>query len=557
MARNKNSEYDSKRLLKEHLKRLAGIQLQFCTDVAATFKGIIRALKEKAPAAANPYEINLATFSKRLKTLYAHWNEHKDDLWGASEALSVATPPASDDLRYLKSSALNIWLLGFEFPETIMVFTRKQIHFLCGQKKASLLEVVKSSAKQAVGVDVVMHIKAKTDDGMGLMDAIFRAIYALSKEDVPVVGHIAKEPPEGNLLEAWSNKLKESKIQLTDITSGLSDLFAVKDENEINCIKKAAYLSASVLKDYMVPKLESIIDEEKKVKHSSLMDDAEKVILEPSKINVKLRASNVDICYPPIIQSGGEFDLRPSAASNDENLYYDSGSVIICAVGSRYNSYCTNVARTILIDATSIQIKAYEVLLKAQEAAIGALKPGNKTSDAYQAALLVVEKNAPELLANLTKSAGTGIGLEFRESSLNLNSKNNKVLKENMIFNVSIGFQNLRTEINKPKSQNFSLLLADTVIVKPKPEVVTAKSSKAVKDVAYSFNDGEEEEEEKPKMLLANSAEAMYWVGDPTVSSRWLVVWKARARGGISYGRFGLEAPSFSLRRRPTMKRWL
>ncbi|KAL9685037.1 hypothetical protein QQ045_022483 [Rhodiola kirilowii] len=464
----------------------------------------------KPPAAANPYEINLTTFSKRLKVLYAHWNGPQNDYWGSSEALSVATPPASDDLRYLKSSALNIWLLGFEFPETIIVFTRKQIHFLCGQKKASLLEVVKSAAKEAAGVDVVMHVKAKNDDGTALMDSIFRAIYALSKEDIPVVGHIAKEAPEGKLLEAWSNKLKGSKIQLADITSGLSDLFAVKDENEINCIKKAAYLSASVLKDYMVPKLEGIIDEEKKVTHSSLMDDAEKVLTEPSKINVKLKASNIDICYPPIIQSGGEFDLRPSAASNDEVLYYDSGSVIICAIGSRYNSYCSNVARTILIDATSTQSKAYEVLLKAQEAAINALKPGNKTSDAYQAVLSVVEKNAPELLANLTKSAGTGIGLEFRESGLNLNSKNDKVLKENMVFNVSVGFQNLRTEINKPKSQNFSLLLADTVIVKPKPEVVTAKSSKAVKDVAYSFNDGEEEEESPPKVRNnVSAAEAL------------------------------------------------
>ena len=76
----------------------------------------------------------------------------------------MATPPPSDDLRYLKSSALNICLLGYEFPETIMVLMKKQIHFLCSQKKVSLLEVVKKSAKDAVGVDVVMQVKAKNDD---------------------------------------------------------------------------------------------------------------------------------------------------------------------------------------------------------------------------------------------------------------------------------------------------------------------------------------------------------------------------------------------------------
>ncbi|KAM1272310.1 hypothetical protein ACFX2J_033014 [Malus domestica] len=121
-----------------------------------------------------------------------------------------------------------------------------------------------------------------------------------------------------------------------------------------------------------------------------------------------------------------QFDLRPNAASNDELLYYDSASAIICAVGSRYKSYCSNIARTFPIDATSSQSKAYEVLFKAHNAAISELKPGKKVSAAYQAALAVVEKEAPELISNLTKSAGTGIGLEFRESGFNINAINTK-----------------------------------------------------------------------------------------------------------------------------------
>ncbi|GKV39651.1 hypothetical protein SLEP1_g47392 [Rubroshorea leprosula] len=453
--------------------------------------------------AVNAYSINLEYFSKRLKALYTHWNHHKSDLWSSSDVLAIATPPASEDLRYLKSSALNIWLLGYEFPETIMVFTKKQIHFLCSQKKASLLEVVKKSAKEAVGVDVVMYVKAKNDDGTSQMDAIFRAIHAQSKgdgNDAPVVGYIAREDPEGKLLETWSGKLKSASIHLMDVSNGLSDLFAVKDQHELLNVKKAAYLAYSVMKNVVVPKLENVIDEEKKVTHAALMDEAEKAILEPSKAKVKLKAENVDICYPPIFQSGGQFDLKPSAQSNDDFLYYDSASVIICAVGARYNSYCSNIARTLMIDANSLQTKAYEVLLKAHEAAIGALKPGNKVSAVYQAALSVVEKDAPELVPNLTKSAGTGMGLEFRESGLNLNAKNDRMVKAGMVFNVSLGFQNLKCGTENPKNQNFSLLIADTVIIdEQNVDVVTGKSSKAVKDVAYSFNE-DEEEVERPKV---------------------------------------------------------
>ncbi|XP_008246294.1 PREDICTED: FACT complex subunit SPT16-like isoform X2 [Prunus mume] len=448
----------------------------------------------------NSYAIDLNNFSKRLKLLYSHWREHNSDLWGESDALAIATPPTSEDLRYLKSSALNIWLLGYEFPETIMVFTKKQIHVLCSQKKASLLDVVIKPAKEAVGVEVVMHVKLKSQDGTGLMDSIFRAVNAQSSSDAPVVGHIAREAPEGKLLETWTEKLKNANFELSDVTNGFSDLFAVKDQIEITNVKKAAFLTSSVMRSFVVPKVEKVIDEEKKVSHSSLMDDTEKAILEPARIKVKLKAENVDICYPPIFQSGGEFDLKPSASSNDENLCYDSTSVIICAVGSRYNSYCSNVARTFLIDANSTQSKAYEVLLKAQEAAISKLKSGNKLSAAYQAALLVVEKEAPELAANLTKTAGTGIGLEFRESGLNLNAKNDRILRPGMVFNVSLGFQNLQAQTKDPKTQIFSLLLADTVIVgKETPEVLTHSSSKAVKDVAYSFNDDDDEVEERAK----------------------------------------------------------
>ncbi|XP_009615496.1 FACT complex subunit SPT16-like [Nicotiana tomentosiformis] len=465
-------------------------------------------------AGGNAYTIDLNTFSSRLKALYSHWREHKDDFWGSSDVLAIATPPPSEDLRYLKSSAVNIWLLGYEFPETIMVFGDKEIHFLCSQKKASLLNVVKSAAKEAVNVEVVMHVKGKSEDGTAQMENVLRAIRMQSKSDgrdTSVIGYIAKEAPEGKLLEIWTDKMRNSSLPLSDITNGLANLFAVKDQSEIINVKKAAYLTASALKNYVVPKLEKIIDEEKKVTHSLLMDDTEKAILEPTKIKVKLKAENVDICYPPIFQSGGNFDLRPSATSNDDHLYYDSASVIVCAVGSRYNSYCSNVARSFLIDSTSKQTKAYEVLLKAHEAAIGALKAGNKLSAVYQAALEVVERDAPELINNLTKSAGTGIGLEFRESGLILNAKNEKVLREGMVFNVSLGFQNLQTETSKEKSRNFSLLLADTIIVtNDGREVVTQLSSKALKDVAYSFNEEEEEEEEVKVKTESNRKEALY-----------------------------------------------
>ncbi|PHT69252.1 hypothetical protein T459_28739 [Capsicum annuum] len=50
--------------------------------------------------------------------------------------------------------------------------------------------------------------------------------------------------------------------------------------------------------------------------------------------------------------------------------------------------------------------------------------------------LAVVERDASEFVSNLTKSTGTGIGLELRESELIINVKNYKVEKARMVFNV-------------------------------------------------------------------------------------------------------------------------
>ena len=91
-------------------------------------------------SSSKKYEINLETFGKRVKLLYACWKDYKQEHWGGANAIAIVKPPPSEDLRYLKSSALHTWLLGYEFPKTIMVFLQEQIHVLCSHKKAMLPE---------------------------------------------------------------------------------------------------------------------------------------------------------------------------------------------------------------------------------------------------------------------------------------------------------------------------------------------------------------------------------------------------------------------------------
>ena len=134
-----------------------------------------------------------------------------------------------------------------------------------------------------------------------------------------------------------------------------------------------------------------IIDQEKKVKHSKLSEEIEQTLGEPSKIQVKLNPQNLDIAYAPIVQSGGQYDLKVSAASDERRLEYD---VILCSLGTRYSMYCANVGRTFLVDPVKQQEEEYKALLQAQDAAINALVDGTPMSAAMAAVVKSLQVKA-------------------------------------------------------------------------------------------------------------------------------------------------------------------
>ncbi|GAB4838521.1 hypothetical protein Ancab_028067 [Ancistrocladus abbreviatus] len=70
-----------------------------------------------------------------------------------------------------------------------------------------------------------MHVKAKGNDGTHQMDVILQAIRS---DNNPVVGYLAREAHEGDLIRTWTEKPKNSNLRLIDTTNGLSDLLTEK-----------------------------------------------------------------------------------------------------------------------------------------------------------------------------------------------------------------------------------------------------------------------------------------------------------------------------------------
>ena len=102
------------------------------------------------------------------------------------------------------------------------------------------------------------------------------------------------------------------------------------------------------MKHGFIDEMEAIIDQDKKVSHEDIATKTEKIIADPSTIGIKVSKDLVECCFFPIVQSGGEYDIKVSAQSNEKNLSYD---IILCSLGARYKNYCANISRTFMVDA--------------------------------------------------------------------------------------------------------------------------------------------------------------------------------------------------------------
>lgn len=61
---------------------------------------------------------------------------------------------------------------------------------------------------------------------------------------------------EGPVAALWLQKLAESGLKTVDVAPGLADAMAVKDEEEVKNVKKAAFLISSAMNNFAVGQIE-------------------------------------------------------------------------------------------------------------------------------------------------------------------------------------------------------------------------------------------------------------------------------------------------------------
>ena len=381
----------------------------------------------------------------------------------------------------------------YHYTDTVLVFTKTAVHALAGQKKLDILEQLKDICSER-NIKLNLLLKSKADGGIPQMEQLIEAIRGSSES--PSIGMVVKEKPSGKFADAWADLVAKSNVPVVDISQNLGSLMSPKDAEEILNIKKAAFLLTNAMNKAAVKEIENTIDQEKKVTHAKLADYLESVLLNPSKIDVRLKKEMVDIAYPPLFESGGEYTLKISGASSSKAMDY---GVIVCQAGARYASYCSNIGRTYFVNPTKEKESKYAIAFEAHSAAVKALVEGAIASDVFNAVLNVLKEKDADLASKLGKNVGTAIGLEIRDNTQSLSDSSKFVLKAGMAFNISLALNNLTDETAEDESgKRYAILISDTVTVSEKSgEVLTVGVPKDWRDIAYYLKDDAEESQEE------------------------------------------------------------
>lgn len=265
------------------------------------------------------------------------------------------------------------------------------------------------------------------------------------------------------------------------------------------------------MSEYFVDEMSRLLDEERQMTHKALaskidakIDDA-KFFNKLAKLPAEFDAQQIDWAYGPVIQSGGKYDLRLTATSDDNNL---QPGIIIAGFGVRYKTYSSLIARTYLVDPSKSQEENYSLLLAVREAVLQDVRDGSVARDLYNKAIGLVRAKKLDLESHFVKSVGAGVGIELRDSNMLLNAKNSRVLKSGMTLTITIGLTDVENpSANDKKHSFYSMIITDTVRVgESGPHVFTKDAGIDMDSVSFYFGDEEEPQPVKEKKEVKSNA---------------------------------------------------
>lgn len=217
-------------------------------------------------------------------------------------------------------------------------------------------------------------------------------------------------------LETWEKQMP--KIEFVSTTGDVERLREIKDKEEVGRIREAIHLAErafEVIRAALQPE-----QTEREIAH---------------QLEHQIRLFGGDACaFKPIVAVGPRAAL-PHATPGMHQVREDN--LLLIDWGARSRLYLSDLTRVLVTGKISPKLeRIYGVVLKAQEAAIGSIKPGVALQDVDAAARSVIAKAGHD--KQFGHGLGHGIGLEIHESP-RLGPEQDQPLKAGMVITIEPG----------------------------------------------------------------------------------------------------------------------
>lgn len=205
---------------------------------------------------ADGVKIDSEVMFRRLERLQAQWQSHLTTDWGGADAICIPMGTSSQDqVNYSKSSAIHLYLLGYEFPDTIMILLKNKFLVMAHPKKCGYIE---QAANERSGGTISVEVFHKVKDEAINKENFGRLISAIKRSGVKL-GTLIKGDFAGTFIPSWVEAAAAGGLESIECALAIGKLLSVKDETEVELCKRAAVLSNKVMKHGLNKEMEEII----------------------------------------------------------------------------------------------------------------------------------------------------------------------------------------------------------------------------------------------------------------------------------------------------------
>lgn len=235
----------------------------------------------------------------------------------------------------------------------------------------------------------------------------------------------------------WLHRLVP-KIHVEDIGGVCYKLRSVKDQEEIDYIRKAA--------GFLQYGMKAAVDALKpNVKETDILAEADYAMRKAGSEGATFKMQ--------VLRHDRQMLVHPYAG----NYIIENNQPVVVHLGSSYKGYTAKMCRTIFLGNVDKEtVKIYNILIKAQEIAVNNLVPGVKTSEIYDAVYRYIDDQ--RYGKAFIDYIGYGVGIRQSEFYPIIGKNLDHIIEENMVVDV------LLPTLYKPKVGGPRI--TDTILVK-------------------------------------------------------------------------------------------